>query len=173
MKWKFIFKTYFCTELDAPRRHCIWSKSWWRVPSPCTQLWTNKTQHEEIFSVLHQLTASLFRTLHRLINMEAQQHWTHFYNFTINYTGHQCRSTVMKVQTVMQLKLQALLFFSLNEDMHSASSYKETAHSNNEWAPDSYNRVMTLSPIMAITPTYCYYKLMPFHLIEDNLKYCQ
>jgi hypothetical protein len=38
---------------------------------------------------------------------------------------------------------------------------------------DSYNMVMTGSPILAIRPIYSYYKLMPFHLTEDNLKYCQ
>ena len=56
------FKTYFCKAPDAPRRHHIWSKLWWCVHLPCTQLWTNKTQHTDIFSILHQLTASFFRT---------------------------------------------------------------------------------------------------------------
>ena len=61
-EWKFTFKTFFCTASDAPRRHHIWSKSWWCVPLPCKQLWTNKTQHKEIFSISHHLNASLFRT---------------------------------------------------------------------------------------------------------------
>ena len=35
---------------------------------------------------------------------------------------------------------------------------------------DSYNMVMTGSAILAIRPTYSYYKLMPCHVTEDNLK---
>jgi len=70
-EWKFIFKTYFCTASDAPWRHHIWSKSWWCVPLPCTQLWTNKMQRKEIFSISHHLTASLFRAWHRLPQMDA------------------------------------------------------------------------------------------------------
>ena len=70
--WKFIFKTYFCRASDGPRRrHHTWSNSWCCVPLPCTQLWTNQTQHREIFSISHHLTALLFRTWHRLLQMEA------------------------------------------------------------------------------------------------------
>jgi len=82
-EWKCIFKTYFCRLADAPGAHHIWWKPWWCVPSPCTQLWTNTTQHKEIFRISHHLTASLFRIWHRLINMEAQQHWTHSCYFQI------------------------------------------------------------------------------------------
>ena len=42
-EWKCIFRTYFCGVSDAPRRHHIWSKPWWCVTLPCTQLWKNKT----------------------------------------------------------------------------------------------------------------------------------
>ena len=72
VEWKFIFKTYFYTASDVPRRHHVWSKSWCCVPLPCTHLWTNKTQHKEILSISHQLTASLFRPWHRLLHMKAQ-----------------------------------------------------------------------------------------------------
>jgi hypothetical protein len=66
------------------QRHHIWSKSWCCVPMSCTQLWTNKTHYEEFFSISHQLTASSpFRTWHKLLQMEAQQHWTHSCNFKI------------------------------------------------------------------------------------------
>jgi len=44
---------------------------------------------------------------------------------------------VMKIQTVMQSKLHEFLIFSLDGDMHSASGYKETAHRNNGWAPET------------------------------------
>ena len=96
----------FCKASNAPCRHHTGPKSWWCVSLPYTQLWTNKTQHEEIFIILHQLPASPFRTWNRLINMEAQQHWTHSYNFKINYKSHQCQSMVMMAQSAMQLKLQ-------------------------------------------------------------------
>jgi len=99
-------KFTFCKASDAPQRHRFWPKSWWCVPLSCTQLWTNKTQHDKIFSILHQLTASPFRTWHRLINMEAKQHWTHYYNFKINYKSHQCHSMVRMAQSAMQLQLQ-------------------------------------------------------------------
>ena len=82
-EWKWIFKTYFCKVADAPQRHHIWSKPWWCIPLPCTQLWTNKAQNKEIFRILHHLTASLFRTWHRLLNMQAQQNWKHSCNFQI------------------------------------------------------------------------------------------
>jgi len=88
-----------CKASDAPSRHHIWSKSWWCVPLPCTQLWTNKTQHKEIFSILHQLTASVFRPWCKLHNMEVQQHWTHFCNFKTNYKNYQCRSMTMKARS--------------------------------------------------------------------------
>ena len=79
----------------------------------------------------------LFRTCCRLINMEAQQQWTRSYNFKTNYTNHQCQTMVMKAQSVMQLKPHALFIFSLDGDMRSVSVSKETAHSNNRWAPET------------------------------------
>ena len=83
-EWKYIFKTYFCRVSDAAWRHHIWSKAWWCVPLPCIQLWTNTTQHKEIFGILQHVTVSLFRTCHRLLHMEAQMHSTHSCSLFIN-----------------------------------------------------------------------------------------
>ena len=130
------FKTYFCKAPDAPWKHHIWSKLWC-VHLLWTQLWTNKTQHTDIFSILHQVTASLFRTWCTLLNMEAQQHLTHSYNFKINSRSHQCQSTVMKAQFAMQLKLHVSFIFSTEWDKCSPSGSKDTAHSNHGVGPKS------------------------------------
>jgi len=43
----------------------------------------------------------------------------------------------METQNVMQLQFHAFFIFSLDADMCSASGSKGTAHSNNEWAPET------------------------------------
>ena len=116
------------------------------VSLSCTQLWTNKTQHNEVFSILHKLTASFCRTWCRLLNMEAQQHLTHSCNFKINSRSHQCRSMVMKAQCAMKLKLHVSFIFSLEWDKCSVSGSKDTAHSNHVVDPRASYNMMTGSP---------------------------
>ncbi len=130
------FETYFCKAPDAPKKHHIWSKLLWCVHLLWTQLWTNKTQHTDIFSILHQLTASLFRTWCTLLNMEAQQHLTHSYNFKINSRSHQCQSTVMKGQFTKKLKLHvsSYLFPRMRQVFSFRLQHKLTATMG--WAPE-------------------------------------
>ena len=116
------------------------------VSLSCTKLWTNKTQHNEVFSILHKLTASFFRTWSTLLNMEAQQHLTHSCNFEINSRSHQCQSTVMKGQFTKKLKLHVSFIFSLEWDKCSVSGSKDTAHSNHGVGPRASYNMMTGSP---------------------------
>ena len=116
------------------------------VSLSCTQLWTNETQHNEVFSILHTLTASFFTTWCRLLNMEAQQHLTHSCNFKMNSRSHQCQSTVMKAQSAKKLKLHVSFIFSLECDECSSSGSKDTVHSNHGVGPRASYNMMTGSP---------------------------
>ena len=144
------------------------------VSFSCTKLWTNKTQHNEVFRILHKLTASFFRTWSTLLNMEAQQHLTHSCNFEINSRSHQCQSTVMKGQFTKKLKLHVSLIFSLQWDKCSVSGSKDTAHSNHGVGSQSQLQHDDRKSLpWAIRPTYRHYKLQPFHLTENNINYYQ
>ena len=82
-EWKWIFKTYFCRVSDAPRRH-IWSSHGDVFHCPAANCEQMKHNIKKFSVISHHLTASFFRTWHRLLQMEAQQHLTHSCNFKIN-----------------------------------------------------------------------------------------